>query len=126
MNRELKFRVWDYHLRSFNVLTNLKYLSADGKLHFWETIDTETTAHFELGDNRYVVQQFTGLKDKNNKEIYEGDIIKVAEDCYAFFDENVLLVVEWENHGFLCFDNLLARDTIVVGNIFENPNLING
>ena len=122
MNRELKFRVWFPTSKSF-----VFYMMLDENGDTMGMSDLDRDIHYDKDDyNSVVVQQSTGLKDKNNKEIYEGDIIKVAEDCYAFFDENVLLVVEWENHGFLCFDNLLARDTIVVGNIFENPNLING
>lgn len=88
------------------------------------------------------VMQFTGLLDKNGKEIYEGDIVQWwIEGTQRFADE--LLRVEWHKSGFVLFSKLFnrfatknggycsteqARDYLrhseVIGNIYENPDLI--
>ena len=67
----------------------------------------------ELSKASIPIMQFTGLKDKNGKEIYEGDIMKNYD--YHFF------VVEW-NKKNARWDNCFGRE--VIGNIYENPELI--
>lgn len=67
--------------------------------------------------------QYTGLRDKNNKEIYEGDIVKYFYDTPS--------VVEFVQGAFklkrdCCFDTFsyLEGEVEVIGNIYENPELL--
>lgn len=95
------------------------------------------------------VRQFTGLRDRNGKEIYEGDILRYpAKDkweeinysCYEVFfhdgdansDYNIgFSINRMFNHGSVCggynpsFKPKSIKQMVVIGNIYENPELIN-
>jgi len=82
----------------------------------------------------YELMRFTGLKDKNKKEIYEGDILK---SILSYNGKEKILIVYWSepvagfmlndiNHSFGWEFGLSFRTLEVIGNIYENPELIKG
>jgi uncharacterized phage protein (TIGR01671 family) len=110
--REIKFRAWDNRNKRF---TKQFYVSADGKPYtYW---DDPLPNALDI-----VLMQYTGLKDKNGVEIYEGDILR---------NGNSLAVVEYSHTEFLAMDvtdnrgcNLLGCESEVIGNVHENSGLL--
>jgi len=112
MNRELKFRILDKLNRNEELLINNL-----GKIF---VIDQGCGQANEADDQEnYVIQQYTGLKGKNGKEIYEGDIILNDEDKE---------IVRWGFCSWLCgnesFADLDIQSIEVIGNVCKNPELI--
>jgi uncharacterized phage protein (TIGR01671 family) len=124
--REIKFRAWMQYWDSDKKAISHKMID-------WDRIFNECDMADLLSAN-YKFMQFTGLKDKNGKEIYEGDIIHMIEN---FFGRIVVFnaVIEYQPAAFWfrgldynCTDcnwhHFNAEDREVIGNIYENPELL--
>nr|DAY20503.1 MAG TPA: YopX protein [Caudoviricetes sp.] len=119
--REIKFRAWDILKQRWS-----NYKINDGTVYF---MDKNTGVWYGTYNRRYKdfnLMQYTGLKDKNNKEIYEGDIFHIGS-------KKILYVVEWidcglkgkqiRNGSWIGLD-FWKKDIEIVGNIYENPELL--
>jgi len=81
---------------------------------------------FNQSSNRGHIMQFTGLHDKHGKEIYEMDIVK---------HKNGIQIVKWDNESAsfqMCLNNSVLdqeinnyEDVEIIGNVHQNPELIN-
>ena len=113
--RELKFRVWDKLAERF--------ILPDKGFQGHYILDLNGCFH-DLGNgsggDEYVVQQYTGLKDKNEKEIYEGDILFFQQQDGVWSNQlNKHIEVKYP---FVCGNAHLGE---IIGNIFENSELLN-
>lgn len=111
--REIKFRCWYWE---FDAMEYEPY-------NQW----AETDINYELSTPwKRIYMQYTWLKDKSWKEIYEGDIV-VLEVNWTIVYKTMVKYLRWYYTPFVAFPEYLCRDekdTIVIGNIFENPELL--
>ena len=74
-------------------------------------------------DTQYEVMQFTGLKDKNGKEIYEGDILEFTDQTTSLSKPfKIRETVKYLGCSF--YPNFGANEGEIIGNIYENPDLL--
>lgn len=117
--RKLQFRFWDIKNKCFAwanpSVERLSLLNNTGYYELYGTID-------------YTITQFTGQRDKNGRDIYEGDIVTTMYDTKGVveFVGNVngkIPIYGWtirEKENYRCVQTICE----VIGNIFENPELI--
>ena len=136
--RELKFRYWNPIAKTYKMSWRYS-LTHDGKILAY---DVDMMGYDEPTDPKnsiLVIQQYTGLKDRHEKEIYEGDIVKIIYDeavAEVYFDFNLGAFRLKDNSGksypitTYRFDEsnkpigLISVVDEVVGNIMENPELL--
>lgn len=124
MSREIKVRLYSKPAKKYIDYITVGFLNT-GELRSYST---ENGVGPVLEDN-YIVEQYTGLKDKSGKEIYEGDIIRydaidykvLWADYYAGF-ETKRLNSPWNNAGLTL--HFLASVGRVIGNVHENKELL--
>ena len=118
--REIKFRIWDKENKKMfykGVSPDRIYMGLDGKLY--NGLNGQ-----DFSDN-FILMQYTGLKDKNGKEVYEGDIVRI-KSCGDEYIDVVRFYIDGDCQS--CFRTGMLgwhRDEIeVIGNIFENSELL--
>lgn len=122
--RDIKFRAW--HKYQKTMLYDL-YLDFQGNIGIWNYEETEIK--FIDRSDCLILMQYTGLKDKNGVEIYEGDIVAVAD--YANWEGLYKVIWDEENLMYMLEDAFGDREKLcefeeylVKGNIYENPELL--
>lgn len=139
--REIKFMAWDKKLK--RLISNEEFafspyfIQADGKVIICDPGNEEHNFE-ELKD--YILMQYTGLKDKNDKEIYEGYIVRLTD----IDNELEIFTVIWEKSGYFTLKPFIDNEGYVptlgyftdrdsndnyytieiIGNIYENPELL--
>lgn len=118
--RELKFRAWHKELNRFAPdYAEYHFDSENSHLHFDVFNGNFDTDVWDFSECE--IMQYTGLKDKNGVEIYEGDIVRQYEAGW-----NTGGIGDWRNFVVKCIteSRFLLKDREVIGNIYENPELL--
>lgn len=141
MNREIKFRIWDKYEKQMYPISSIDYdifsqeirIIAIGHKNGMCTSYNKNHNSEKCDITALELMQYTGLHDKNGKEIYEGDIVVDKED-------EVMGEITWnEEEASFYFSILYENGTYeeeklndwasvleVIGNIYDNPELLGG
>lgn len=118
--REIKFRCWHRaarHLGGRRYAPGMVYDEKPGDCLVWKN----------NGQDIEDIMQFTGLHDKNGKEIWEGDIVKSDRSMGSIIYYDDSFVISWIKNPLGFNDNLVVHIKYglkVIGNIYENPTLL--
>ncbi|WP_338960309.1 YopX family protein [Fusobacterium nucleatum] len=123
--REIKFRAWHKEEKIIGEVLGIDILH---KEIFFSNEDVDCYEHSDFKDIE--LMQYTGLYDKNEKEIYEGDIVKLRANhgigVVKYYDEWGAFVIEYIKPRPLAVlgMNYYKEDIEVLGNIYKNPELL--
>lgn len=124
--RVIKFRAWDKKNGVMFQPDKVRFEFFNG-LGFVEPTDKDARSIAEEFD----VMQFTGLSDKNGREIYEGDIVEIRDHAFeGSIKIDGVYEVGYNERMELCCGSLLLHRQLpyftVIGNIYEHPHLLEG
>ena len=116
--KDLKFRIG----REGEVVYG-KFNQSDNNIEY-------TPNHFIMLDTVWTLMQATGLKDNNNKDIYEGDILKrkTSTPYVVEYNEDYAIFMAQQHYKrekkFWIYLHALATNCEIIGNIYETPELL--
>lgn len=132
------FRVWDKQTKSYEWDREF-VLSSSGELMELYSNHNGTWEYHFADTNRFIIKFETGIKDKNGKEIYEGDIVEEDIDFNSKMTDGTFRYKVYWNEDELCWSlDPISSESIhndlwelnsscrVIGNIHENPELLEG
>lgn len=108
--RPIKFRAWD-KIRSSMQTSKRNLITFDGHVM--------PQGRADWADGRYILMQFTGLLDKNGKEIYEGDVVLLWDE-----PDRSQVIDNLQQAHTLMSECILSDSCRVIGNIYDNPKLL--
>lgn len=147
--REIKFRAWDKEYEKMTYFDDEDYEYEPPLVFrldqvFKKDSNYDDYEDFEYNDitNKVEIMQYVGLKDENDKEIYEGDILKINDDIRRTYDLEYIMYIEFREGAFYLNSEKEKKWTLlrclpalvdiegkvrgrVIGNIFEDKELLN-
>lgn len=133
--REIKFRAWDKEEKQMGNVLGF-YLQENGwvDIEVLEERDDSDMKDKEYDDVewrarlKYVdLMQYTGLKDKNGKKIYEGDILQIGSELVetvTWVDETTWNADKCPVNGWVNHESIYKQKPEIIGNIYSNPELL--
>lgn len=128
--REIKFRAWDKEKNkmyySLTLYPSCQIVVDDDSVGILKS----TSVKFPLNPGEFELMQYTGLKDKNGREIYEGDIVQWGHLSHGYIKSVIEFVAGIfqqypQTAGVISSSlNQIVLNCEVVGNIYENPEIL--
>jgi hypothetical protein len=117
--REIKFRAWN---PEHDEMIFSSRETAFEKREFYPFCFSVGFSHYPL--DGWEIMQFTGIKDCNGKEVYEGDIVKYNElPCCIEWDDGAFELIRNDNF-IMHLWNIVPIRLEIIGNIYESPELL--
>ena len=136
--REIKFRAWHKEKKKIILISSLHFYD-DGKTNYgYKETPNVPNVNVTISEDEAVLMEFTGLQDENGVDIYEGDIINLSYEYFDghFRDNEIVGKVYFEDSSFRMsykkydeirewrIDEPEILSIEVIGNIYENPELL--